>query len=573
MSTGTNRVAEKQDQGTDGRQPVADEPLGQNGVAETSRSSSAGSQRENQASVAPSPEQGGKSRKWLLYIVTLLVIAIAIGVGWWWLAQAGAGEGKTTNSPEAAAGSGRSGSQRGQGGSPGAGGGKGGKQAKPLLVEVQPVRRGEVVQSLEVSGEIVATESIVIAGTKEGPITFCPWREGDSVRAGEKLIEIDREIHRAEIQTAEAALSVARAKLADLKAGARPEEIQKAEAEVRRWEATRTFCEKEMARESRLLEQDAASQSSLEQWSEKMAVAEAELAAAREALEMLRAGPTQTEVAVQSAAVEEADARLSLAKAHLAECTIKAPFDGTITSVHVRPGDLATPRSPLLEMYAPQSLVIRFAVPEAHGAAMRPGLQATVTLDALVGRTFSAEVIRVYPQLDAEMRTRTVEAKLTEPAGIVPHMFARLKIELQRVKDAVVLPAESVMTAPSGGHFVFVVDEGKAHRRDVKLGLQQEETVQVISGIEPGQRIVMAGQAALRDGQPVRVAGEGQPGAKSGQGRPSGGMGQGGGRSGAGKPSGSGPSPSGGMGQGAGRSGAGKPPGSGPSPSGKGGRR
>ncbi|MBN1855248.1 MAG: efflux RND transporter periplasmic adaptor subunit [Pirellulales bacterium] len=546
MSPGTNRVDQKQDQDTDVRQTVADEPLQQNSVAEISQSTSTGAKPDNQISPSVTPEQGGKGRKWLLYVVILSVLGIAIGGGWWWFAQAGAGESKIASSHQAPDRRGQQGtSQRGPGGLPGGGRGKGGKQAKPLSVEVQQVRCDDVMQSLEVSGEVVAAESIVIAATKEGPITFCPWREGDSVHAGEKLIEIHREIHRAEVQAAQAALSVARAKLADIEAGARPEEIQKAEADVRRWEATRAFCEKELARESRLLAHDAASQSSLEQWNEKLAVTEAELAAAGEALAMLRAGPTQTAIAVQAAAVEEAEARLSLAKAHLAECTINAPFNGTITDVYVRPGDLATPRSPLLEMYAPQSIVIRFAVPEAHGAAMRPGLQATVTLDALQGRTFAAEVTRIYPQLDADMRTRTVEAKLTESADIVPHMFARLNIEIQRAEDAVVLPAESVMAAPSGRHFVFIVDEGKAQRRDVEIGLREEKTVQSLSGIEAGECVVVAGQAALRNGQPVRVAGEGQTHGKSSQGRLSGGMGQGTGRIEVGKPSVTEPSPPG----------------------------
>ncbi len=479
-------------------------------------------QPEEQSAAVVARKQRRRRRTWLLYAVTLMVVGIAGGGGWWWFVQAAVDDGKPS-------------------GSPAAGAGTGGKQAKTLMVEVQQIERGEVAQFLQVSGEIVATESIVVATTKEGPITFCPWREGDSVRAGEKLIEIDRAIHRAEIEAAAASLAVARAKLADLKADTRPEEIQKAEADVRRWEATHAFYEKELARELRLLEHDAASQSSLEQWGEKLAIAEAELAAARESLGMLNAGPTQTEIAVQSAAVDEANARLNLAHAHLAECTIVAPFDGKITHVHVRPGDLATPRSPLLEMYAHESLVVRFAVPEAHGAAMRPGLRATVTLDALPNRTFSAEVIRVYPQLDSVMRTRTVEAKLTEPADFVPHMFARLNIELQRAEDAVLLPAEAVITAPSGDHFVFVVDQGKAQRREVEIGFQQEGTVQAIRGVQLGQRVVVAGQAAIRDGQPVRIAGEGQPG----DGSSSGGQGQGASKSRPGKPSASGTSPQG----------------------------
>ncbi len=384
------------------------------------------------------------------------------------------------------------------------------KGRKPLQVQVEPVRRGEIVQRFELSGEIVATDSVVIAATKEGPVGYCPWREGDTVVAGERLVEIDRQVYRAEVQAAQAALAVARAKLADLETGARPEEVDKAQAMLARAVAQREAAETELTRIERLRDRQAANQNELDVARTALQVAEAEVDVAREGLRMLQAGPTPTEIAVQAAAVEEAVARRALAGAHLAECVITAPFDGTITRAYVRPGDLVTPRSPLLEMYARDSLVVRFSVPEAQASGVRPGLRLQATLDALNGRAFNAEITRVYPQLDETMRTRTVEAKLTDPAEIVPHMFARLKLEWKRADDAVLVPAEAVLTAPTGEHYVFVVDQGKAQRLVVEPGIEQDGTIQALGGLEPGQRVVVAGQAALRDGQDVRVAG-GQP--------------------------------------------------------------
>jgi multidrug efflux pump subunit AcrA (membrane-fusion protein) len=425
-----------------------------------------------------------KNRKRIL-IIALVVLVAAVG-GTIWRSRSGQSE---QSSPQDAA-----------------------KNSKPLLVEVATVKRGDIVQRLELSGEVVAGDSVVIAATKEGPIAYCPWREGDTVAAGDKLVEIHREVYRAEVRAAEAALAVARAKLADLKTGTRPEAIDRAEANVRRWEATLTEARRSYERQKQLIADDFTSQQSVDQARERMDVAEAELAAAREALGMLKAGPTQTEIAVQESVEEEAAARLALAKAHLSENVITAPFDGVISAVHVRPGDLATPRSPLLEMYAPDSLVIRFSVPEAHSAAMRAGRRLRVTLDALVGKTFSAEVVRVYPQLDESMRTRTVEAKLTESAEMVPYMFARLSLELKRADVAVLAPAEAVLTAPDGERYVFAVDQGKARRHVLEIGIEQDQTVQVLSGLEPGQRIVVAGQAALRDGQAVRLPGQDSPG-------------------------------------------------------------
>ena len=429
-------------------------------------------------------KQNGK--RWLLILLALLVVGGLILVGPGMRAESA--------------------------GPPNAGNGQ-----KPLLVEVEAVGRGDIAQRLELSGEMVAVGDVTIAATKEGPIGFCPWREGDAVRAGEKLVVIDREIHRAEVQAAEAALTVARAKLADLKAGARPEEIDRSAAAVRRWEATLEQARANLERQEQMISKDFTSQQSVDQARETAAVAEAELAAARETLRMMKAGPTQTALAVHSALVDEAASRLSLAKAHLAECVIAAPFGGIISAVHVRPGDLATPRAPLLQMYDPASLVIRFSVPEAHATAVKPGNRLQVTLDAHPGRAFSAEVVRVYPSLDATLRTRSVEARLTEQAEIAPHMFARLSLELREAADAVLLPAEAVMGAPSGEHFVFVVDQGKARRRGVRLGIEQDAAVQALEGVKPGESVVIAGQAALRDGQPVRLPGQspaaGQPSA------------------------------------------------------------
>ena len=423
-------------------------------------------------------------------LVILLVLAAAAGAGLIWYSLSGDSAGSAPSNSA--------------------------RQPKPLLVEVKPVRRGEIARILELSGEIVATESVVMAATKDGPIKYCPWREGDSVPAGEKLVEIDREVHRAEVQAAQAALAVARSKLADLKAGTRPEEIGKAEANVKRWQATLEEARKGHERQSQLIAQDFTSQQSVDQARERMDVAEAELAASRETLRMLKAGPTVTEIAVQSATVAEAAARLALAKAHLAECVITAPFDGTITKVHVRAGDLASAKAPLLEMFAPSSLVVRFAVPEAHAAAVRPGLGMQVTLDAMPGQTFSAEVARVYPQLDETMRTRTVEARLTEPVEPAPGMFARLTLALQKAENAILVPAEAVLTTPTGGRVAFVVHQGKAHRRDVELGIQGEQVVQVVEGVEAGERVVVAGHEALRDGQAIRVAGQPQRGGGKG---------------------------------------------------------
>ncbi len=384
------------------------------------------------------------------------------------------------------------------------------KKRKPPLVETAPVTVGAIANELELTGEVVATRTVLIAATKEGPISFCPWREGDTVKQGEKLVAIDRAVHRAETASAEAALAVAQARLADLKAGARSEEIGQAKSAVDKWQASLEQARKDLERQETLIKQEYTSQQMVDQARERVNVAAAELASARQKLKLLQAGPAASDVAVQEAVVKEANARLDLARAHLDECVIDAPFAGRITAVHVRPGDLAAPRAALIEMFDPDSLVLRFSVPEAHAAAVRAGMKLTAGLDAWRGRQVEGEITRVYPILDAQLRTRTVEAQLESDEPLLPNQFARVTLVLERRPQAVLIPAAARLLTPRGQEVVFIVKDGKAVQRQIESGIEAGGRIQVVRGLQPGQKVVVTGNEKLKPDMPVRVAGAGK---------------------------------------------------------------
>lgn len=396
---------------------------------------------------------------------------------------------------------------------------QGGKKKGGPSIRIEPVREASISRTLELTGEVVPVNSVVIAATVEGPIRYCPWREGDRVAAGEKVIEIDRETYRAEVQAAQAALVVAAAKLEDLKAGTRVEEIAMAEEDVTEWDGMTLRAKSEYDRAERLLERGAVSREDFERSHADWKTAQAKLAAAEAHLAMLKAGATPTALGIQQAMVDEAAAALEVAKARLAECVIAAPFDGTVAAVHVRPGDMAAARTPLVEMIDLSSLVVRFAVPEARATAVRQDMPLAVALDAYPGRTFRAVVSRLYPVLDPTMRTRTVEATFVEPVELVPGMFARLDLQLAKVDSAVVVPSEAVLINPKGQKLLFVIRDGKAEQRRVVTGMEQGRQVQVLEGVSVGEQVVVAGNEKLKDGVSVVLpksgggpAGGGPPG-------------------------------------------------------------
>jgi membrane fusion protein (multidrug efflux system) len=375
------------------------------------------------------------------------------------------------------------------------------QSVKVVAATTQPIAR-----TLETTGEVVATNSVIVGATVEGLIVFCPWREGDAVaKAGEKLIEIDRASYREEANAAAAALAVAQAKLTDLQAGNRPEEIAQAQQTVKELEEGAAFAKTDLDRISKMVESGSLPGESLEKARVVYVSLATKLASSRQRLAMLQAGPTKTALAVQEALVKEAAARLELAKARLAECVIAAPFAGVVTKVQVRPGDLATAKAPLLEMADLSSLVVRFAVPEADAPALATGLRVAVSLDAYPGKTFPAKVIRLYPTLDRRMRTRTVEAMVVERVLLLPGMFARLKLELAAVADATVVPQEAVVVTPHGEQVAFVVIDGKARQRTITTGVEAGGKVQILTGVTGGEQVIVGGQAKLKDGSPVRL--------------------------------------------------------------------
>lgn len=383
------------------------------------------------------------------------------------------------------------------------------KPKKSPTVRAEAAVRTSISRTLELTGEVVPVNSVVVAATVEGPIQYCPWREGDRVRQGEKLIEIDRPTYHAEVQAAQAALAVATAKLNDLKAGTRPEAIAEAEQQVREWEGMLVSAKAMHDRNKGLVQPGAVSHEEFEESQADFETCQAKLAAAKAHMEMLKAGPTETEIAVQVATVAEAAAALEIAKARLAESIVAAPFDGTIAAVHVRPGDIATAKAPLLEIVDLSSLVVRFAVPEAHATSIRTEMPLTVTLDAHRGKSYRAAVTRMYPTLDTTMRTRTVEAEFTASVDLVPGMFARLVVQLETAADAVVVPQEAILITPTGQKQLFVISGGKAVQRKITTGIEQARMVQVLEGVEPGEQVAIAGNEKLKDGMPVALPGAG----------------------------------------------------------------
>ena len=206
------------------------------------------------------------------------------------------------------------------------------------------------------------------------------------------------------------------------------------------------------------------------------------------------------------AAYEKVNAQLIKSEETARDYNICAPWGGIISRVIVKEGEFVAPRTPLLEMYDPSSLMIQAAVSEKYAAEVAGGMPVNVALDAYPDDSLTGKIERVYPYLDSRLRTRTIEIVLDSAIHLLPGMFGRLKVLLKSEHDVVVVPVEAVVMRPKGA-MVFIMDGGKAVGKPVTTGIEEGTSIQITSGIKAGDKVIVAGNEKLKDGVVVRLAG------------------------------------------------------------------
>jgi len=204
--------------------------------------------------------------------------------------------------------------------------------------------------------------------------------------------------------------------------------------------------------------------------------------------------------------VSRARAALARATERLGDYQVRAPWAGIVLSVPVAVGDFVPSMATLIEMFDPRSLVLRFAVPEDKAAVVGHDAAVKVFLDAYPGQNFDARVVRIYPDINRQTHTRTLEAEIDSDIKLFPGMFARLDVTLKTVPDTLCVPVEAVVRR-DGKTLVFVIgDDATVEQRPVELGLEDDGYVQILAGVNQGEAVAIAGHNRLRDGKQVREA-------------------------------------------------------------------
>lgn len=210
-------------------------------------------------------------------------------------------------------------------------------------------------------------------------------------------------------------------------------------------------------------------------------------------------------------------------RARVAKSTIRAPFSGKVGLRSISEGGYVGSNTLIAKLQQTDPMKVEFAVPERHGRSLRPGSSITFNLEGDTS-TYQGEVYAVDPSVDPTTRTVKVRARSGNKDGrLIPGAFAKVNVRLERIPDALIIPAEALIPDIQGQK-VLLMKGGKAVSTRVQLGIRSANSVQLTTGVQSGDSVIVTGLLALRDGADVRPipakekASDGGSGSKEGSG-------------------------------------------------------
>jgi RND family efflux transporter MFP subunit len=329
----------------------------------------------------------------------------------------------------------------------------------PVTVKVEPVRRGPVVYTLEYKGTVFPWRRANIGPDTSGRIKKIYKKQGDRVRKGTLLAELDTTTLDLQLKQAQAALEAARASHKDALLNAN--------------------------RLRKLLKKKAISRMQLE----------------------------KAELGLEAAETGEKSARATLAviRHNLDNAYMRAPFDGIVTSKNAEEGDVINPMmgmgASVLTLMNLEKVKVIVDAPSEEIEKIEPAQPCAIRVTTLPNETFPGSVYTKNLAADPVSKTFKVEIEIENPGlKIKSGIFADVSIEISRKDNCLIIPARALVQ-DGGRRYVVVYRDGKALFKTVAVGEQNRQVAEILEGLAPGERVIVQGNYDLKEGARVTYEG------------------------------------------------------------------
>lgn len=382
-------------------------------------------------------------------------------------------------------------------------------------VKTMVVAAGGETRQRVFPGKVEASKKVELAFQVPGLLTTFSVRAGQKVKKGEVIAQLRQDEFVARLKTLQGQLDQARAVLRSLQAGVRPEEKLRLEGQVRAAEARLVNARAELERNERLVKSGAQSRSAFEQTQKIYQVAQEDLNAAKQLLEKGSIA-REEDIDAQEAQVRGIEGRVVEAKLHLEDSTLRAPYDGVIAQRFVEQNQNVTARQAVVKFQDVDEIEVVVDVPEAMMVSdIRTAdiLEMLASFTGVPGLQFPVHIIEIAQRADPVTQTFKVRVamKTTPEVNLLPGMTGSVAITYRRssaLGNQMLVPISAVYNDGKGQQVVWIIGADQVVvRRPVKLGEATGGQIEVKEGLQPGDRIAVAGATFLREGMKVRDLG------------------------------------------------------------------
>jgi RND family efflux transporter MFP subunit len=365
-------------------------------------------------------------------------------------------------------------------------------------------------------GKVEASKTVELAFQIPGLLVRLPVKEGQKVAKGEVVAQLRQDEFQARLKSVQGELDQSRATLSALRLGERPEERLRREAQLRAAEAKLANAKTEFERYGRLVKTSAVSRAEYELSETAYRVAQEDQKAALQLVE--KGGISRKEdIDAQEAQVRTLEGRLAEVNIQLRDSTLRAPYDGVVAQRFVEENQTIIANKPVVTFQNVDEIDVVADVPEAAIAAdVRSSAitQMVAEFSTAPGRQFPVRIKEVAQVADPTTQTFQVRVAMKAPRGVtvLPGMTATVTATYRRpgtLGRRILVPISAVYKQAGGDQVAWVIGPYQmVSRRIVKMGSATGGEVEIVSGLRPGDRIVVAGAPFLTEGMKVRDLGD-----------------------------------------------------------------
>jgi HlyD family secretion protein len=375
-----------------------------------------------------------------------------------------------------------------------------------VTVQVAAVEKTTIQHTIKTQAILFPRQQAAIVPKISAPVQKFLVKRGSAVHAGQLLAVLENRDLNAAAQDTKGSYDQAQASYATTTGASLPEEIQKAEADAQQAQQALDAQEKVFQSRQQLFDQGALPRKELDQSRVDVTAARNQDAIAKKHLDALMAIGKQQALKSAAGQLESAKGKYLGAQAQLSYSEIRSPIDGVVTDRPLYPGEMAAAGTALLTVMDISSVIAKAHIPQDDAAALRVGDQGTMTVPG-IEEPIEGKVTVVSPALDPNSTTVEVwlEAKNSKQA-LKPGTSVQLSLTAQTVKDALVVPASSVITTPEGATAVMLAGtDGRAHQKVVKVGIRNGDDVQIVEGVTASDKVIATGAYGLPDKTKIKI--------------------------------------------------------------------